>query len=258
MLKAELVLILVYLSGRLFFCDINLITQPHKPSGQKKAVLKRIVLGFAAFVLLEHVDIAVMLILMHSLLILIDTFFVPKQSRGAKTIYICHLIFGIIIFPMLLKFLVPFMPAWQNPLLIALFDYLRSFILTKPFFYSGNLNRIILILIGFVFTLKEGTVFIRLTLNRISAIPVKKSDPKKEDSDEYERGKLIGLLERTFIYFLVIFNQIGGIAIIVALKSLARFKELDDKNFAEYFLIGSFLSLLMGVTPAVIIRIILN
>ena len=62
----------------------------------------------------------------------------------------------------------------------------------------------------------------------------------------------------TFLYFLIIFNQIGAIAIIIALKSLARFKELDDKNFAEYFLIGSLLSVLVAVIPAVIVLLMMR
>ena len=90
------------------------------------------------------------------------------------------------------------------------------------------------------------------------AIPKKKDKPTQRDREEYDRGMLIGLLERTFLYFLIIFNQIGAIAVIIALKSLARFKELDDKNFAEYFLIGSLLSVLMAAIPAVVVLLMMR
>jgi hypothetical protein len=105
--------------------------------------------------------------------------------------------------------------------------------------------------------LKEGIIPLRFTLKRIEAMPKRREDPKKPDTIEYERGRLIGLLERTFFYFLVIFDKTAVVGIIIALKSLARFRELDNKEFAEYFLIGSLLSLLWAVIPAVQVRILL-
>ena len=85
---------------------------------------------------------------------------------------------------------------------------------------------------------------------------MKKEKPEINDIQEFDRGKLIGILERGLIYFLIIFNQIAAIAIIIALKSIARFKEMDDKNFAEYFLIGSLLSIVVAVFPAILVRLL--
>ncbi len=82
-------------------------------------------------------------------------------------------------------------------------------------------------------------------------------DIHEKDEDEYNRGKYIGILERTFIYFLVIFNQYTAIGILLGLKTFARFKELDNRDFAEYFLIGSMLSILTAVLPAIYVLILL-
>jgi len=82
-------------------------------------------------------------------------------------------------------------------------------------------------------------------------VPYLNRKTKRQDRREYELGRVIGLLERTFLYFLIIWNQIGAIAILIALKSLARYKELENKQFAEYFLIGSLLSVLAAAIPAV-------
>ena len=90
----------------------------------------------------------------------------------------------------------------------------------------------------------------------MSAIPKKKEEPEINDIQEFDRGKLIGILERSLIYFLIIFNQVTAIAIIIALKSIARFKGMDDKNFAEYFLIGSLLSLVVAALPAILVRLL--
>ena len=37
------------------------------------------------------------------------------------------------------------------------------------------------------------------------------------------------------------------VAAVIALKTVARFKELDDQRFAEYFLVGSLFSILWAV-----------
>lgn len=40
------------------------------------------------------------------------------------------------------------------------------------------------------------------------------------------------------------------IAIVVAVKGIARFKQLDHREFAEYVLIGSLASILLAVVTA--------
>jgi len=103
-----------------------------------------------------------------------------------------------------------------------------------------------------LFTIKESTIIIRGILDSIKAIPKKQ---QKKDEDEYNRGKYIGILERTFIYFLIIFQQYTAIGILLGLKTFARFKELDKRDFAEYFLIGSMLSILTALLPAIYVLI---
>lgn len=55
-------------------------------------------------------------------------------------------------------------------------------------------------------------------------------------------GKWIGILERTLITIFLFINEIGAIGFIIAIKSLARFKMMDDKIFSEYYLLGTLLS----------------
>jgi hypothetical protein len=46
---------------------------------------------------------------------------------------------------------------------------------------------------------------------------------------------------------LVVLGQFGALGLVVAAKSLARFKALEDREFAEYFLIGTLASLLLAL-----------
>lgn len=64
-------------------------------------------------------------------------------------------------------------------------------------------------------------------------------------------GFVIGLLERILIFSFVLTNQYAAIAFIFAAKSLARFKELEKRDIAEYYLLGTFIS----ITSAVVLGI---
>src|SRR5690625_1808075 len=63
------------------------------------------------------------------------------------------------------------------------------------------------------------------------------------ESDEEENvGSLIGYLARVIIFTLCVMGLHASIALVITAKSLARFKQLNDKGFAERYLIGTLLS----------------
>lgn len=72
--------------------------------------------------------------------------------------------------------------------------------------------------------------------------------------DDNSAGKYIGILERSLIGIFIVTGAYQGLIIIAALKTLTRFKQFDDKNFAEYYLIGTFLSILCALIIGLFIR----
>ncbi|MFF8768339.1 hypothetical protein ACF07Q_27820 [Nocardiopsis dassonvillei] len=58
-------------------------------------------------------------------------------------------------------------------------------------------------------------------------------------------GAVIGWLERSLIFIFVIIGRPEGLAVVIAVKALARFPDLKEhqKGFAEYFMIGTLCSL---------------
>lgn len=66
-------------------------------------------------------------------------------------------------------------------------------------------------------------------------------------------GKSIGILERILVFILVLMIGLKECGILIAglltLKSITRFKFMDIKIFAEYYLIGTSLSYLMVLFP---------
>ena len=75
---------------------------------------------------------------------------------------------------------------------------------------------------------------------------------------ELARGRLIGILERALVLTLVLLGQYGALGFVVAAKALARFRGLDDRDFAEYFLIGTLASLLHAVVVGVGLQVMMG
>ena len=65
-------------------------------------------------------------------------------------------------------------------------------------------------------------------------------------------GMVIGVVERVMVLTFVLVNQYTAITVIFAAKSIARFNELKDRKMAEYYLIGT----LVSITFALLVGII--
>lgn len=63
-------------------------------------------------------------------------------------------------------------------------------------------------------------------------------------------GRYIGAIERLIIAAGLVVHSWEAIAAVIALKSIARFKELDNVLPAEYFLLGSLFSILWSIAVA--------
>ncbi|NOX37319.1 MAG: hypothetical protein GXO78_07265 [Calditrichaeota bacterium] len=103
--------------------------------------------------------------------------------------------------------------------------------------------------VGFLWMVWGGTAFVRAVL-----APFSSDRSGAISGEELQRGKVIGNLERLLIYLLIQMNMLGLITLTVGLKAVARFKKLEEKDFAEYFLIGTLSSLLFAVSLALVIK----
>ena len=73
------------------------------------------------------------------------------------------------------------------------------------------------------------------------------------DEDEYKAGRVIGMLERTLILLLIYFTEdFGAVGFIVAAKGLIRLRQLKDRQFSEYILIGTLASVMAALVGALI------
>ncbi len=67
-------------------------------------------------------------------------------------------------------------------------------------------------------------------------------------------GEAVGILERLLIVVLILGAADLAIGLVVAAKTLARFKQLEDREFAEYYLLGTLASVTIGVASAFVGR----
>ena len=65
-------------------------------------------------------------------------------------------------------------------------------------------------------------------------------------------GATIGALERLLIVTFVLVNAIAAVGFVIAAKTLARFKQLDDRGFAEYYLLGTLASASVAIGSALV------
>ena len=99
-----------------------------------------------------------------------------------------------------------------------------------------NLDYLLNILVISLLIYKPTAIFIKLFLSPLS-------HPFDNDSKAIKNtGEIIGILERFTIVLLGLMNQWSSIALVITAKSIARFKQLEDRDFAEKYLIGTLLS----------------
>lgn len=79
-----------------------------------------------------------------------------------------------------------------------------------------------------------------------------------KSSVPFKNGQMIGNLERLLIFIAIIIQEWSLVGIVVALKTIARYKELDDQDKSEYFLIGSLFSLLWAVSIGVLVLLLIK
>lgn len=116
-------------------------------------------------------------------------------------------------------------------------------------------------LFGFLLVANETNLLIRSLFHRFHLEPRTPAansagtDQRGQiDQQEYNAGRVIGILERWLIYSVLMVSQnFNVIALIMAAKGFARFRQMEERAFAEYVLIGTLGSILLTVLIAQII-----
>jgi hypothetical protein len=118
-------------------------------------------------------------------------------------------------------------------------------------------GRWLLLATVYLYVCGRGVVLVRGVLD-LPALHMRRDDDRSLGAVEIARGRTIGVLERALALTLVYHGEFSALGLVIAAKSLARFKALEDREFAEYFLIGTLASLLLAVVGGVVLRTLLG
>lgn len=165
----------------------------------------------------------------------------------------------------------------RNRLLMLLFHIVIIGLLSSPMFnlsfnglintLSGFINKVFLLgekarvnwmgmqiaLFGFLLVVNEANILLRYLLNVFRLKPIG-DQGLKTDEKEYNTGRLIGILERIFVYIFVLLGQFAAIGFILAAKGVARFQDFKSRTFAEYVLIGTLISTLLAMIVGFLVK----
>lgn len=203
--------------------------------------------------------------LYHALIHLLGTFFIVSFYSiynnikipifSLIVIIICHFLIDLI-----KSITIIYFSNTKDNLWIFLSDqifhiFVIIFVIVKSNNYINvfnNKSKILLIIIIFLLSTYVSGIFIKILIKFISNKDKRYNDEViinnvMKNSGAKNGGFIIGILERIFILLIMILNQPSMIGFVLAAKSVARFKKLEDENFAEYFIIGTFLSFIIAI-----------
>jgi hypothetical protein len=87
----------------------------------------------------------------------------------------------------------------------------------------------------------------------LSATPAAEAVPARRSvASPAKVGATIGIIERLLIVTLMLTNAQAAVGLVVAAKTIARFKQLDDRLFAEYYLLGTLASVSVAVVSGLV------
>ena len=118
-------------------------------------------------------------------------------------------------------------------------------------------GRVGLLATGYLYVCGRGMVIVRAVLD-LPTLHMRRVEDRTTSAIDIARGRTIGALERALALTLVLLGEYAAIGWIIAAKSLARFKALEDREFAEYFLIGTLASFLLALVAGIGMRILLR
>lgn len=111
--------------------------------------------------------------------------------------------------------------------------------LAETYFWSQKLVPLVIVANVYLYVVFGGAIFMRKFMR---SLPFKVSK-----QEIVGMGMYIGILERIIILTFILYEVVTGVAFVLMAKSLARYQELNDKSFAEYYLVGTLLSTVLAL-----------
>jgi hypothetical protein len=153
---------------------------------------------------------------------------------------------------------IPFSPSVDltfNPALSTVCQSAASYSWLLAFLAKADWGKLGVSLFGLLLVVNEANILVRYLFSVFNLEPKTQVEGAEGvitiiDTREYNAGRVIGILERMLVYYLVLKAQYGAIGLVLAAKSFTRFKDLEKRDYAEYVLIGTLASTLLAMLAA--------
>ncbi len=116
-------------------------------------------------------------------------------------------------------------------------------------FFPFDLEKALWVVCIYLAAIFGGTVLITRMLEWLTNRP--------QEERVQRLGRAIGVMERLILITLVAADAISAMGFVLAAKSLARYKELNDREFAEYYLVGTLASFSLALFAGLWLRKVL-
>lgn len=226
---------------------------------------------------------------------LADYYFQPKCIAELKSkstwyvlihtsIYACVMLLSVLLFPCAIFFRAVLVASITH----AIIDIVKQLILNHyakigeltvrqerlAYIIDQILHMVIILFSAFISRNGDGTFAIMEELNGYSILSLvcillsvmkpanvfiqkilvtEKPDEKKRSLLRY--GGKIGNLERLISAVMLYFGQYAAVALVFTAKSIVRFKDFEDREFAEYYLYGTLLSVATAIGVFMLIKL---
>jgi len=171
---------------------------------------------------------------------------------------IFHLIAIISFYPKFKYIQVNPLGNYVNRLILESFPVFKSLSLTKE-----DWAILILIISAYIFVWTAGAILVKRVLDKFN---FSGNDNEKTiglistkiESNRNNIGELIGQLERIVILTLILCKSLGAISLVFAAKSIARFNNFNKQDLADYYIVGTFASLLISLFIGLVLTMIIS
>jgi hypothetical protein len=177
-----------------------------------------------------------------------------RAERGIRRRSLSRLLLGVVLLAGLSWLFVPARGIGFRPGFARIALRLPEWTAAAPLLLAAVAPPAQLFLLGLLLVANEANLAIRAVFDWLDLKPRSaRADGGMVDVGEFNRGRVIGVLERILLYVFLLEGQFGAIGFVLAAKAFTRFKALDDRSFAEYVLIGTLLSACcaLGIASAV-------
>jgi hypothetical protein len=165
-----------------------------------------------------------------------------------------HFALGIVY---LLALSVWFSPAFGLrfwPMIDSAFTSMSQLTAFDAVFQSSFSTPAMLVLFGLLVATSEMNFAVRAVFDYLNLKPRAATDPDEVDVVAYDRGRVIGYLERALIYAFVLGGHYDAVGFVLVAKAFGNFRHVQDRAALEYVLIGTLLSTGLAIAVAELVN----